>query len=61
MRLVEGVAEAAEGAQALCLMTEWEEVVKADCQPTNAHASQPLTEAIAQHKKSIQDKEENKP
>ena len=32
VRLVCGVTEAAEGVQALCLMTEWEEVVKADWQ-----------------------------
>ena len=29
-RLVDGVEEAAEGAQALCLVTEWEEIVRAD-------------------------------
>ncbi len=31
-RLVEGVEEAAEGVQALCLVTEWEEIVRADWQ-----------------------------
>ena len=31
-RLVDGLQEAAEGAQALCLITEWEEIVRADWQ-----------------------------
>ncbi len=31
-RLVDGVEEAAEGAQALCLVTEWEEIIRADWQ-----------------------------
>ena len=31
-QLVDGLEEAAEGAQALCLVTEWEEIVRADWQ-----------------------------
>ena len=41
VRLAAGTEEAAEGAQALCLLTEWEEIVRADWQAVSSRMVHP--------------------